>query len=328
MNPTPLSPDDAMLLTRVRREHPELDWRSLDIARLAGIARTSGIDYATALLYDAIRRSPAFVEDFAAIESNDLPPVDGVHLLLVPGAFHRHHSNTGADGRRIIAFAQSLGWSAEALEIGSLAPARENADAFLRTLLARPRKRNVVLVSLSKGSADVAVALRDERADEAFDRVRGWVSFSGLVHGTPLIDWLRRQRLRMLGVRLLLWIKGLRFDPLDELRHGSGTMLDAPVRWPGHVRAVQVVGFPLRRHLRHPWAPRGYERLSPLGPNDGGGILLGDVTRWPALVYPVWGADHYLQPMWDASAVLRNILLHAAMSHTTASAMPAARSTA
>ena len=44
---------------------------------------------------------------------------------------------------------------------------------------------------------------------------------------------------------------------------------------PAHVRVVHVCGFPLQRHLTHPWAARGYSRLSPLGPNDGGGILLG-----------------------------------------------------
>jgi hypothetical protein len=74
---------------------------------------------------------------------------------------------------------------------------------------------------------------------------------------------------------------------------------------------IHILGFPLRRHLAHPWAPRAYERLAPLGPNDGGGFLLGEVAQLPGTVLPVWGADHYLQPAWDAVPLLRQVLAEA-----------------
>jgi hypothetical protein len=63
--------------------------------------------------------------------------------------------------------------------------------------------------------------------------------------------------------------------------------------------AIHVVGFPLREHLSSAWAQRGHARLAVLGPNDGGGILLADAIAREGLVYPVWGADHYLRPAWD-----------------------------
>src|SRR5205814_7337630 len=54
---------------------------------------------------------------------------------------------------------------------------------------------------------------------------------------------------------------------------------------------------------------RGHARLVPLGPNDGGGILLADLLDLPGEVFPVRAADHYLAPKtWDIRPLLRRIL--------------------
>jgi hypothetical protein len=68
-----------------------------------------------------------------------------------------------------------------------------------------------------------------------------------------------------------------------------------------------VIGFPLRHHLTRR-SRRGCRRLARLGLSDGGGILLGEVTRLPGLLYPVWGADHYLDPPWDIRPLVENLL--------------------
>ncbi|HEY8668881.1 MAG TPA: hypothetical protein VIL86_19695 [Tepidisphaeraceae bacterium] len=284
------------------------------------------IDPATAALYLSLRASPVHEPLIRAIEAgcspdDDEPPT----LVIMPGAFHRHHDHTGADGACLLTAAAALGWPCpRVVDVPSLGSLQDNAAALIEHLrrACPPGCGRIVLASLSKGSADVAVALRHPDAPEAFAHVRGWVSLSGLLFGTPLVQWLRRSRLRMAGVHLSLWMKGLRFGPVQELRHDRQT-LDTGPPVPSHFRAIHVFGFPLRRHLRHPWAPKGYERLAPLGPNDGGGILLADALRVPGCVYPVWGADHYLKPAWDFSAALRNLLLYAANSPSAASA-PAA----
>jgi hypothetical protein len=71
------------------------------------------------------------------------------------------------------------------------------------------------------------------------------------------------------------------------------------------------VGFPLAQHLTNALARRCYRRVRHLGPNDGAGILLGDVCRLPGHVYPVWGADHYLRPRGrDLRDLARGIFLY------------------
>lgn len=326
-----MTADDETLLATARRDARDIDWRTLEAELLRKLAAARGIEYATALLYESIRRDPVQAAAMQAIEAlarQPVPDLDPPHLLVVPGAFHKHHRHTGADGAKLIGVAREIGWSAEVLDVGSLSPVSVNARLLIERLRGCQASR-VVLASLSKGSADVAEALADRNADGAFAKVWGWISFSGLTHGTPLVAWLRERPLRLIGVHLLLWMKRLRFSAVDELRRETNGPRDRDVVVPPHLRAIHVLGFPLRRHLAHPWAHRGYERLAPLGPNDGGGILLADATRLPGIVCAVWGADHYLQPTdggFDRS--LRGLLRHAAQSQTAASAIPTSKSTA
>ena len=276
-------------------------------ASVATVSRERGIAFATALLHEQLVRVPANAEFLRQARAR-LPrlPTD-ILLGIVPGAFHREHRNTGADGARVLAIARELGVAAEVIPTRSFGTLEENAEIIQRWLESR-RDRRLALVSLSKGGADVKQALSLPGAKENFANVRAWISFSGTVRGTPLIAWLRRRPLRWWSVRLLLWWRGQPRETLDDLRHGPDTRL---ARWPvlpPHLRVVHVCGFPLQRHLAHPWAGRAYGRLAALGPNDGGGNLLADALDFPGVVCPVWGADHYLSPRWDALPLLTGII--------------------
>jgi hypothetical protein len=82
---------------------------------------------------------------------------------------------------------------------------------------------------------------------------------------------------------------------------------------------------------------RAYDRLAALGPNDGGGVLLGALSSVPGIVCPIWGADHYMQPSWNVTPLLRDIVIaaltpgarrQATQSAITPIAAPAIRSAA
>lgn len=270
------------------------------------------IDRATRELYELIRASSPHAEFIRAVENAPAPELAGPkpRVLIMPGAFHVEHKHTGADGRRIFELAAELGWAAERVDVPSLAPLENNATELiehLRNMTAGP----VILVSLSKGAADVRTALA--RGDHApFRNVRAWINISGIVCGTPLVAWLKARRLRCLGVRLLLRLRGQRFAQVEELRHGPGSPLSAPLMLPHWMQAIHVVGFPRVCDLTLEWAKRGHARLAPLGPNDGGGIMLHDLLALPGIVFPVWGADHYLRPAWDIRPLLLRILQQAA----------------
>ncbi len=288
-----LAEEDARLLARAAA------WTGTtnDFAELA---RSEGLDFATAVLHERIVGVPTNAEFFRAARQ---PAKIHADLIgVVPGAFHGERWNTGAAGARVLDIARELGCAAKIVPTASFDALEENARVLLDWLAAH-RGRRIALISLSKGGAEVRWAL--SKCAAALEDVSAWVSISGIVQGTPLIAWLRRRPLRWWGVRLWLWWRGHSARALDELRHDSTSAWPA---LPANLRVVHVFGFPLQRHLAHPWAARGYARLYPLGPNDGGGILLADCTKLPGIICPIWGADHYLMPTWDVLPLLAGII--------------------
>jgi hypothetical protein len=301
--------EEIRLLERVQEWRPELTLSQLSIPALGELSRAEGLDFATALLHDRLLQTPAQAEFNAQLEALNPDAARQVDLIgIVPGAFYRRHKHTGADGKRIIEIARQIGTPTELIPVKSFGSLTNNARIILEWLESR-RSRRVLLVSLSKGSTDVKQALKLPDATAPFRNVRAWVNFSGIVQGTPLVGWLKARPFRHFGFRLLLRLQGHGPSTIDELAWGEDAPLTSWPSLPAGMRLVHVYGFPMKRHLRHQWASRAYERLATLGPNDGGGVLLGDLNRIPGIVCPIWGADHYLTPVWDALPLLRDIVL-------------------
>ena len=300
----PTDADQALLARAAewRRAHAT---ELLTAATIRRFTDEHGMDFATAVLFEQVAHEPRNAALRVAAASAVTNPPARIRVGIVPGAFYREHAHTGADGARIAAILARAGVTAEVIPVHSFGSLAENAAiilAWLRSAGAEP----VVLLSLSKGACDVKTALATG-GPAAFARVRAWISLSGLSTGTPLVGWLRARPWRWAGVWFLLALRGQRIRVLEELRDGPESPLARWPAWPATMTVVHVHGFPLRRHLLHPWAARAYERLAPLGPNDGGGILLAEVARWPGLVYPVFGADHYLQPARDLAGELGRV---------------------
>jgi len=299
------------------------DWlkgQRLDAAGLRLVARRRGLDFATALLYQALCRSERHGPLIARLE--DPPqktPALAAEIVIVPGAFYKEHPETGADGRIIQESALLLNCKTATAPLKSFGTVTENAALLADWLRDRPMGP-IVLVSHSKGATEVRRLLGRPDAADLFRRIRAWVDLSGLFLGTPLVGWLRRRPFNFGLVRLLFWWKGFAFSALNEIDR------DACPPWPDalaaapHLDVIHVVGFPLQRHLSTPLTRRGYHRLSPLGSNDGT-ILLEDVFHLPGRVYPVWGADHYLRPVGrDMNQLVAGILSYIADSAIVASA--------
>ena len=303
--------EDRDLLERAAawQECPGL--RDCSPSKLSEVAHEKGLEFATAVLYDRVLRCPEHRTFLQRVDATKLAvAVDPPLVGIIPGAFYLEHKNTGADGAHLAGVLRSINCQVERVPVESFGSLARNA-AIIKDWLSHRREQRIAFVSLSKGSADMKIALGLRDAADLFRNVETWISVSGLPQGTPLVAWLRRQPLRRLGVRLLLRLRGQRYSVVEELRQEPDGHLATWPSLPRHLRVVHVVGFPLRRHLAHPWAARGYQRLAPLGPNDGGGFLLADAANLPGTVFPVWGADHYLQPAWDATSLLRRVFIEA-----------------
>lgn len=301
---------DRTLLSRAARLKGEATVHDLTRPILQQVAQSVGIDFATALLYERLCREDAtraaLCTALSPREPSTLPR--NVLVGVVPGAFYREYSFTGADGQRVLDAARRAGIRAERVPLASFGSLKENART-LGNWLARHPADEICLVSLSKGSADVQFALTESDAAQRFRNVSVWVNLSGIVQGTALADWLLRQRWRRLLVRVFAWWRGYPFDVLRDLQRDGNPRLESAFDWPAHLRVFHVIGFPLRRHLSSPWARRAHQRLEPWGPTDGGGILLADAVRWPGTLVPLWGADHYLRPeVGDVGSLVLRLL--------------------
>ncbi len=285
---------------------------------LRQLSERKGIDFATALLYDRVRRSPEhgpFMEQLDSLVASDVsPPRLDATIVIVPGAFYKQFPRSGADGRFVREAAEQLGCRVEVVPLPNFSSLQENARLICEWLTARVEADEpIVLVSLSKGGGDVKLALARPDAPHAFRNVAVWINLSGILNGTPLVAWLCSHRLRSHWTRFLLRWRGYDLNIIRDLDRRPGAPLDCELRLPDHLRAIHVVGFPLRHHATNRLARRNHARLRSYGPNDGAGILLADACRWPGLLYPLWGADHYLRPAgFDIGRVAAAVLRYAA----------------
>lgn len=263
-----------------------------------GIGERHGIDFATALLYNRIKRSPHHAEFIAELESR--PPsvnTGRVTIALVPGAFYKEHPGTGADGRLIGNAMRLLGCGVETIPLASLGSLEENARIIHDWLTARASQDEIlILISLSKGGADVKWALAKPDADVVFSHVAGWINISGILQGSTLTGWLFDGSWHSRWTQFLLRVQRYDLEVAQEMSRRKGSLLDCSLQFPEWMRVIHIVGFPLEHHLSGGLARKGYERSRHLGPNDSGGIVLADACQWRGELYPVWGADHYLRP--------------------------------
>jgi hypothetical protein len=278
---------------------------------LRDLAAREGIDAATEGLYHRVLESPVHGPFIRRVDQlrDELarPGWDcGAMLAVVPGLSYRENPRSGADGRFVREEAGRLGCPTCLVPLASGGMVRENARLLCDWLIGQPG-RPLILVSLSKGGADVKMALAEPDADQAFRHVVAWVSLCGTLDGTPIAGWLLSRSPRPLAIRLYCRLRGRSTAALHDLRYRSGGPLDRPLRLPPWIRLISVVGFPLRRHFKRGVDRRCHSRLAGLGPNDGA-LALADVCALPGLLYPVWGADHYLQPEGGADVLVRGIL--------------------
>jgi len=271
-------------------------------SQLAQIAAEKGLNFATALLYQrlrASRRHGPFIERIEALMNRPRNEAERMEVLVAvaPGAFYREMPGSGADGRLLRRRVAAYGCRTAVIPTNGVGTAQENGR-IIRDWVREHSGEKILLASLSKGGGDVKAALALPDAAEAFRPVVGWLNLSGITQGSPLINALRKSRWASLFYKTLCWWKKIDFAMTRQLEWGPGTALDFPLVLPPQVRLINVVGFPLERHMTSRILLRWRARIADKGPNDGL-ILLADACALPGLIYPVWGADHNLRPAWD-----------------------------
>jgi hypothetical protein len=283
---------EGELLARVRAAYPDVYYEHCTRELLGDLAVRHGIDFATTLFYDRIRRAPQNRALVDALDGAGSAPAIGRargRVLIVPALFYRERPEIGGDGAVVQRAALEAGLDVDVLPTPSAGTAHENA-AVLRTMLPDYVTESTVVVSLSKGAADTRLAL--ESMPSLPRGLRAWVIVSGLVHGTPAIDWMLARWWRRLALRYLLARGGAPPALAEEFTTQSSLSRRASA--PAGLPVFNLIGCPLSHHLTTRFGRMRHQQMAHLGPNDGL-TLLRDAIVEPGLVYPVWGTDHYFR---------------------------------
>jgi hypothetical protein len=285
----------------------------LDDRLLCEITRTKGIDFATALLYHAIRSSDDHGPFMRRMDEVLRKPVWtggnlNATLVIVPGAFYREHPNTGADGKNGCLAAAQLGCRTHIIPTQSVGTSTVNGR-IIHDWLRGCDEENVILCSLSKGGGDVKMALAQPDSHAAFRNVVAWINVGGTTSGSPMATWILDRPVLSRVYHALFWLRGQNFHFVHDIARRAGSPLDFKLSAPADLRILHVLGFPLERHLRTRPTHRSHRRLSPYGPNDGATILA-DSCSLPGLIFPVWGADHYFNTRQTPEHLLAALLCY------------------
>lgn len=273
-----------------------------DPQRLRELAERTSIDFATALFRAQIGRLPAnrrLRERVAAAEDASIATVPaGYRIALVPGWRYRSNPSNGADLRRVRDAAHALGLECATVPIEEDGTIEENADRIVAWLAHVPPDGRLVLVSASKGGAEVALALDRVRGLPAADAVSLWINVSGLVGGSPLADEARGFPERVfIGLALRLARGSDR--PVASMQSAVRRAVRASLLLPEHVTVINYVGAPYSGDISaHAATLRWW--LGGAGPNDGIGLLPDALMPGaPTLIEP--GVDHFFDaPSVDA----------------------------
>ena len=278
------------------------DIAGLDLSGIERCIQESGDMYRkTALMCRYVEhKNTDFIQKVNEYDVSKKPEDHTVKVIIVPGMFYKEHPDVGARGDIVREIAEECRFQT------STVPTLSKGSVSFNTKLVKEAIQNdtherIWLVSFSKGSTEVRRALEQLVDSPEIEKVKGWVSISGIPYGTPLAT-LKQKSL----VSKAIWgitSKSLRVETVvsTELTH-EGELAN-PMKISSKINIIHIAGFPIAPHL-HPELIKFYKRLAPFGPNDGL-MLLQDYMHTEGRVYPMWGLDHFLRTSTISSVIYK-----------------------
>jgi hypothetical protein len=257
-----------------------------------GLCDTLDANTATAVLYQYLvgTRHREFVADVDARPASGFDVQGKTKLLVVPGFFYKEHPDIGSGGEVMLATGAACGFEVGRVPLRSLGTISENANILKETLKTEVHP-DVWLVSFSKGAAEVRLLM--QQMGESFPtNVRGWLSLSGIIGGTPLATAKFRSAFHRIASKTFFPLLGTSAGAIHEMRHDH-EFWQRELVLPHNMRCVHVAGVPLVSHVQ-PILVKRYQQLSEYGVNDGMSLLRSTMAV-PGDIYPIWGTDHMLR---------------------------------
>ncbi|KAA3608035.1 MAG: hypothetical protein DWQ01_13225 [Planctomycetota bacterium] len=296
-------PVDLKLLRRGLISSPWV----LSSAELEVLAKRYSPDVATLLWVESIAGQPANaavrrlyereLDRLRALSpSKPVAPVgsEGVCVLLVPGWFYLSHgSETGADLELQRTILRTMGVENHRVALDENGTVEENAEKVANAIRKYSKRfPHLILVSASKSSAEVALALGRLLPSKERKNVKAWLSVGGVLRGSPLADRVLEPDLVWLG-----WLKfrlqGFGLQGLRSMRTDLRRTVFGKLSFADHILLLSYIAVPLSGNISSRGS-FGYACMREYGPNDGL-TLLADEVFPGGLVLLEPSVDHFFE---------------------------------
>ena len=210
------------------------------------------------------------------------------YIVFVPGFRYKHAVN-GSDFLSQRHFLDSIGMAYEMIETQEIGLAEDNAGIIIDRLRElNKRHSNIIVISVSKGSLDAAVAFGTLSNIEEISSVKAWINVCGILKGTPVADtwiqpfrrWWLSRGLFLIGERGIN-VKGV----LTGMSYNRCKEEYKALKIPTEILTVSLTAVPLGK--------QGKKRKIPV-PNDGFSPLADSIIEDGVVVIEV-GLDHYFR---------------------------------
>jgi hypothetical protein len=314
----PTSVEDRAIIECAARWLPHVGLKRLSQRVLQNITRSRNIDFATAVAYERVMREPMHARCAKRIETildapvqrTDHPCAIGIRPM-VDSEGRKHVDEATRDLESVL---RKQGHTTFRFNLEPLGDMRENAARICNTLLERPEER-IVVASVSKGGADIKLAMNSPAGEKAFQRVVGWLNVCGVLDGSDLPQRILDEDENVAVKQVKEFYRNMNrcqyiklLHNLRQMNRGSKGCLSGRLRLPSHVTLFNVIGFPLEEHFNSGRVRGFHKLLSEFGPNDGF-VLLSDLINKPGYILPIWGSEHRIDRFVDsnrlAAAALR-----------------------
>jgi len=219
------------------------------------------------------------------------PDLRAYKILFIPGFHYLSDPASGADFSNQRVLMRELSLKVELAATEEDGTIEENAEIIARIVRYESRCHSKLLVvSTSKGGAEIALALGNMLRPDETTSVKAWLSVGGLIRGTLLADRIMTWPKSWIA-RIIFWFEKIDFRSLPGLTTGVSRARMNSIRLPPGIFVVQYVAAPLSGDIAEDVRSR-YNYLRKYGPNDGLTLLADELVPHANTIVEL-GYDHF-----------------------------------
>jgi hypothetical protein len=279
------------------------DKKELNQKNLKDLSKITSTDFATLYFSKRILDNPSnrkaqtrFDEILTSLKENDYFKKNvnrNTLFIFVPGLGYKTDKEIGADFSTQRKALQDLGIPNTIIEVDEFGRVPANAQIIADNIVSLSRTySSIILISASKSSSEVAIALGKILKPEQTQNVKAWLSLCGVLRGTPFVKPFQKGIIGFL-TNVYLTFHGSSTEMLNDMTPEYMNEVYDTLVFPSHIKLVQYVPIALSGQITSR-AFSGYNGMKSEGPNDGR-ALLADQLIGGGTVLLSFGSDHYFK---------------------------------